>query len=881
MAPRKEPEPPITPVKALAMPEIPRRLQQVMGKHKAMLEKSQMWEFLLWTRDVEKVVYETKVTQFVHTYNLKTKLASVGTQKVDFSTAKISQVLNLPNEGAEIDALPILQRAEAEEIFDYKFKWGKESKWHYESARQQWKAWFDFVNTYLLFRPDEHQMEHKYVVAAIRTWEGHTVNWAKVVQYRINEEIQERKAHPPPVIYLYSAFYISCLCEAERTWLKITTPKPSTSRGPLSPPSPTLGELEVEMAKTKLKLAELQKQVIEKQDKMEVIQERNAEYLQQVNQLLKEKFADQRRFDQLQAENATLKAQIVELKEEQTRRIPTPTVIEVPVVAARPVMVDKSCNTVESMAMELSTEERTEQPTTSTEPTNWLPLEVCTRLWEIETKIYRDVNLHQIYEIHRDLLFVMVGLEMGDILDRIQFQTLWAWSEGLTVENLLVEIVARKHLILTDPFSAFVEMGDVGGRIYLYYAGEEEKLQQCKGVRRNYEERIVDWSDYATLMADQFYSQTAETMDKWKANLERVLALVKDEEYLTVVLGGSLQRVYNHEGVEDFTASHYVYNRERSIERIHKYLRAITVKRAPALDVQVQVQFPVAPPDYNPRYLSSITLPMGGSAANQRYLGNFGELFDDEDERPVPTWKALTWLLEDYGLSRTETVAADLVYRQSCGPWSFEPPPAVKMHPQFCPCARRHKWAPNATVASVEYNWPQIQGAPGFNTPAQCREAYQRFHEEHRTHKDPVCFRAAVFCAALADWCPRWNFAINVNSHHVSRPEFWMLLKLQYRPARWIRLVETMAITHFIEGVHPSLINEFPYSRCGPFERFLKWQRKHNPQAMVRDEDLRRAMLRLEFNEPRQGVNRSQSQDEDDDGESSVKKLKIGRDANQ
>ena len=73
-----------------------------------------------------------------------------------------------------------------------------------------------------------------------------------------------------------------------------------------------------------------------------------------------------------------------------------------------------------------------------------------------------------------------------------------------------------------------------------------------------------------------------------------------------------------------------------------------------------------------------------------------------------------------------------------------------------------------------------------------------------------------------------------------------MLLKLQYHPSQWVRLVETMAITNFIEGVHTSLINEFPFTRVGPFERILKWQRKNNPQAMAQDEDLQRAIVKMD-----------------------------------
>lgn len=66
------------------------------------------------------------------------------------------------------------------------------------------------------------------------------------MQQRINEEFQERKAVGSQVINLYSAYYISSLCEntsamAEQTSLRLIAPP--------SPPSPTLNEIEVQQAK--------------------------------------------------------------------------------------------------------------------------------------------------------------------------------------------------------------------------------------------------------------------------------------------------------------------------------------------------------------------------------------------------------------------------------------------------------------------------------------------------------------------------------------------------------------------------------------------------------------------------------------------------------
>ena len=80
-----------------------------------------------------------------------------------------------------------------------------------------------------------------------------------------------------------------------------------------------------------------------------------------------------------------------------------------------------------------------------------------------------------------------------------------------------------------------------------------------------------------------------------------------------------------------------------------------------------------------------------------------------------------------------------------------------------------------------------------------------------------------------------------------------------------------------------SLINEFPFTRVGPFERFLKWQRRNNPQAVAQDEDLQRALIRLETKEGQRCGLGSQDYmeiDEGDDTEVFVKHLRVGGDAN-
>lgn len=93
-----------------------------------------------------------------------------------------------------------------------------------------------------------------------------------------------------------------------------------------------------------------------------------------------------------------------------------------------------------------------------------------------------------------------------------------------------------------------------------------------------------------------------------------------------------------------------------------------------------------------------------------------------------------------------------------------------------------------------------------------------------------------------------------------------------------------MALTHFIEGVHTNLINGFPYIWAGPFERFLKGQRKNNPQAVAHDEDLQWAIVKMDARETKGRImQRSQDYPEDEEeeeAEGSVKRMQVGRGAN-
>ena len=154
-------------------------------------------------------------------------------------------------------------------------------------------------------------------------------------------------------------------------------------------------------------------------------------------------------------------------------------------------------------------------------------------------------------------------------------------------------------------------------------------------------EREVDWSDYGIQMAQPFYGQNRETRSSWKRSMEEFLPLVRHEDYLARILGYHLKRVYRLVELEYFIGSHYLYNRDRALERIERHIQAVDARKALVFSMQRQVQFAVAPPGYVSQYTKKVIIPKGGSPMDQQYLGHYEEFFDDAQEKPVPTWSTL------------------------------------------------------------------------------------------------------------------------------------------------------------------------------------------------------------------------------------------------
>lgn len=856
---------------------LPPSLRTAWEGNREKLTRAGVFAYLAWIQSITRVAFVERVAQFVQTHSEATETAQVDGRTIDFSVSMIGRRLKLPTNGQLFEDMPGLTKHQYSILFEGEFPPTSQGC-PLENVKPQWKAWFHFVNEYLFFRPKKEAMTQKMISAAMVTWHGQQVNWAQVVQQQMLEEIAEKRGDNTKAMELYSTLYISVLCE-EMPSPAVFMGGPSSPRSSPSPsPSPSPEKpslLAVENQHLREQLLTLQtiadqrhEQVIAKGEALVQCQTNNVKTLSDLAQAMREKMES---YTEIEALKKAVEAGTLQIKNQSEEvaalkdQLQTQGALREELRKCRDELEQmksakqqvREPNQQQSPGMELQRKNQLEEVhfpgphvELPTVPSIFQSVESLADIWQWESKGPMSSSLFQLYERQRDLFFLTQGLAKSVWLDHSQFLRIWQVSVRLGVENPFTEILARKHLQLSDPHSAFLVIGDVGARVLMYYASLEGQWSLRRELLAQSEERVVSWQDYSTRISSQFYGLIYNCLNEWQIVLSGLYQQLSHPDFVSTLIANNVQRL-SIVPSSDLNGSHYLFQYDKTINRLERYIRDISANKRPLLNLHGQVQLESPPPSFT---ISRIVpdLPLAGSPLTLKYLGQYHKMFDDPSEEPVLTWSAISWLLEDYGLSRTETIPADIQYRRVSRQWSPTPPPAVINHPNFCPCARRYKWNPHATLTSIEYNWPLIPGPKA--TASECQATYRAFFEAHRYHLDPVCFRAAVFCNTLANWCGQWNVTIDVNQYSESQHEFLLLLKLQYRPTRWVRIVEAMAITHFIAGAHKCLINKFPNTRAGPFERFLKWQRLHAPEFVEKDDDLRKAVDKMEIRDNKRAI---------------------------
>lgn len=283
-------------IRPVVLPSIPVALRTAWNNNGENLRQAKIFGYLVWIQSVTKIAYVDRVIQFVQSYSKETATAKVDGRTIDFSVQMIGRVLRLPSEGQLVEEMPGLTQIQFESWFEGPFPRTPKGC-RLDAARPEWKQWFKFVNDYLLFRPQKDTMNPRSIVAAMRTWNGEKMNWARAVQQGMYEEIESKRTEGAKTLELYSAFYLSVCCEELPPPAVFLggpsspglTSSPSSSSESLAPVDAENERLKEQVRALQSMVDAKQEQLIKKGETMVEYQNSNVRSLQELAQTMKEK----------------------------------------------------------------------------------------------------------------------------------------------------------------------------------------------------------------------------------------------------------------------------------------------------------------------------------------------------------------------------------------------------------------------------------------------------------------------------------------------------------------------------------------------------------------------------------------------------------------
>jgi hypothetical protein len=87
-----------------------------------------------------------------------------------------------------------------------------------------------------------------------------------------------------------------------------------------------------------------------------------------------------------------------------------------------------------------------------------------------------------------------------------------------------------------------------------------------------------------------------------------------------------------------FTGSHYLFQIEKTTNRLERYLMEVNTQKKPLINLHSQVQFDLPPSNFL-HVVPQLEVPIVGSPLTLRYLGQYAHMFDNlGEERSLLGW---------------------------------------------------------------------------------------------------------------------------------------------------------------------------------------------------------------------------------------------------
>ena len=321
-------------------------------------------------------------------------------------------------------------------------------------------------------------------------------------------------------------------------------------------------------------------------------------------------------------------------------------------------------------------------------------------------------------------MLLAFNLVWREWLSAFQFGELWLKACAYNLENLLTEVVLRGDLELEDPPSAYVQIGDFGGRRLLYYAKLESELEsRCSVAKVAYE------GQQPTLLADELSSQIGSTLpswertgafQQWRSNLAMLHPYLVDLLWLNCMVEHVKNRQVDSKLTDvhpaSYVAAYYLAKDRVEAKRAardptqvipFKGLSEVLLSNLQLGPMRSQIaqEFPE---------LESWTVPQALQTrfGDDYYLGKWDNLFHKKEDAPFPTWDAIVWIGKDHGLDvrppPSLLASGRYIGRHTKNDLA---PPQVRQDPRFCATTiRRYPWYKDQQLDTIWYNFCLMEG---------------------------------------------------------------------------------------------------------------------------------------------------------------------------
>ena len=145
----------------------------------------------------------------------------------------------------------------------------------------------------------------------------------------------------------------------------------------------------------------------------------------------------------------------------------------------------------------------------------------------------------------------------------------------------------------------------MGARVLLYYTSSEGQWINRTQLSCENTTREISWQDYSAHISSQFYGQNYSNLYEWQLVLWNLYSHIDHPDFVPTFLSHNVRHM-SIVPSSDFSASQYLYQYDKTVNRLDRYIKNASACKRPLLNLHGQIQMEYPPPSFT---ISPMCLP--------------------------------------------------------------------------------------------------------------------------------------------------------------------------------------------------------------------------------------------------------------------------------